>query len=144
MSQLLLWNFVVPNVVGVIALIGVVWLYILNDYCGWKSFWRHKYRARVFWSARLTLFFYGSAVTAGYGLSTVMGMSPVFGTHVAWGGKLLLLFFIDGFLIALIYRLADALVAKYGKLGPQRPPEGNTNTGIYSTYHAGYGGEHHI
>ncbi|MBC7807589.1 MAG: hypothetical protein H7145_15760 [Akkermansiaceae bacterium] len=143
MSQTLLWNFVLPNVVGVISLIGVAWLYILHDYGGWDSFLAHKYRDRVTQSARLTLFCHGGIVAACYGLRTLAGGQPFSNEDTLLSVTQLYLVLGNALLVAFLYRGADHLVAKRGQFGPPRSLPRGTDGDGYPVHHPNLGSGHY-
>jgi hypothetical protein len=144
MNPILLWNFLIPSVCGVLSLIVVVSLYIANDYCGWKFFWKNKYRARVFHSARLTMIAHGALITGMYGLSVGGGMRTFFeGGQAHWLPKLLLIFVLNAFLVSIFYRWADEWVERSGKFGPRRPSPRDTGGQGYPVIRPNRGSGHY-
>ncbi len=125
-----------------IALIGVVWLYVLHDYGGWQPLRVQKHRDRVIQAARLTLFCHGGIVSSCYGLRVMTGGQPLFGENTALPITLLYLVFGNFLLTALLYRWADHIIAKRGKLDPRRVVAGGTDDG-YPVHRPNLGSGHY-
>ncbi|MBC8140521.1 MAG: hypothetical protein H7Y38_03680 [Armatimonadetes bacterium] len=140
MSEQEVLNILLPCAFGAVGVLVMAWVYILHDHGTWRRFWRHKERARVFYSAQLAFFLYALGATLIYKAATYQAPDA---NHPPM--RLPLRFATD-FAIAvlatpILYGISDQLVQKYGKIGDRRPHVGNVGTRDYA---AGWGGEHHI